>query len=91
MSNIDRYVKFISEQKFESKSTDSTDTPSDDAFDQLQAAGALHLRTVSDGITYKHKGQGYILPHQFHPNGHRYVYSKALKYHLDRLKRSWRK
>lgn len=60
---------------------------SDDAFDQLKKAGALNVRTVSDGIVYNVKGKGERkLTHKDHIGGKRFVQGAALSKALQSIK-----
>jgi hypothetical protein len=61
-------------------------TKSDDAFEQIKAAGGKNVRTTSNGIHYTTpSGEDKTLEHRDRGDGHRYVKPSELKEHLKRL------
>lgn len=59
---------------------------SDDAFEQIKAAGGTDVTTTSGHINYTHNGQQKQLAHKDAADGHRYVDSGELEQHLADMK-----
>lgn len=59
---------------------------SDDAFEQITAAGGKDATTTSGHINYTHNGQQKQLAHKDAADGHRYVDSGELEQHLSDMK-----
>lgn len=58
---------------------------SDNAFDQIKAAGGSNVLTTSGHIEYYFRGDKRQLAHTDAPDGHRYVDPAELKQHLDAM------
>lgn len=91
-AHVDQYVKkdgtVVQAHDDKRQAAAPKQVHSDDAFDQIKAAGGSNPTTSSGAINYYHNGKPKSLPHKDAPDGHRYVDHGELQRHLSDLKSS---